>query len=60
MLCGIQVYVKFAGAAVACLRRWLSADNIPPDEELEEQFLDNVHRYTEESVLIDDMRCPDR
>ena len=44
VLCGLPVYIKFAGAAVAMLRRWLTADDIPSDETREAEFLANVHR----------------
>ncbi|CAI8017390.1 POC1 centriolar protein homolog A [Geodia barretti] len=44
VLCGLPVYVKFAGAAVSCLRRWLTAETIPSDEKLEEEFLASVHK----------------
>ena len=38
------MYIKFAGAAVACLRRWLSAEIIPSNEKLEMEFLETVYR----------------
>ena len=46
------MYVKFAGAAVACLRRWLSAENIPSDEKMEAQFLDNIYRCVCECLCV--------
>ena len=45
VLCGFSVYIKFAGAAVECLRRWLSADCIPCNDRLESEFLETVHWY---------------
>lgn len=33
LLCGIQVYIKFAGSVVIILRRWLEADTIDSDND---------------------------
>ncbi len=33
LLCGLQVYVKFAGSVVMILRRWLEADAIDSDDD---------------------------
>jgi hypothetical protein len=52
VLCGLPVYVKFAGAAVACLRRWLSAENIPSDEKMEAQFLDNIYSRAKDKPSV--------
>ncbi|XP_011406684.1 PREDICTED: uncharacterized protein LOC100634258 [Amphimedon queenslandica] len=41
VLCGLPVYVKFAGAAVTILRRWLKADTIN-DEDCIEDYLSKL------------------
>lgn len=33
LLCGLQVYIKFAGSVVVILRRWLEADSIDSDDD---------------------------
>ena len=44
MLCGLPMYVKFAGSAVVALRRWMDAPEIDPeDEAARSNYLDNIY-----------------
>jgi len=44
VLCGLPVYIKFAGSAVMLLRRWLDADDIPSeDEDGKNDYFRNIH-----------------
>ena len=47
VLCGLPVYIKFAGAAVMMIRRWLEADDIPSDDEdAKTRYFDHIHVKT--------------
>ena len=40
----MPVYIKFAGAAVMVLHRWLQADEVPSDDEsARDHFLEHIH-----------------
>ncbi len=58
VVCGLPVYIKFAGAAVVLLRRWLDAEDIPDDEKAIGDYLDHIHvaKFGERSPLTFDLR----
>ena len=44
VLCGLPVYLKFAGAVVEVLKRWLHSDELLVDEEARESYFAQIHR----------------
>ena len=43
VLCGLPMYVKFAGSVVVALRRWMDAPEInPEDETAKKNYFDNI------------------
>lgn len=49
VLCALPVYVKFAGAAVEVLRRWLQSDDIPSDDDtIKETYFARIHKQRAE------------
>ena len=57
MLCGIPVYVKFAGTAINILRRWLKSTEIE-DEYLEQKYLEDLARIKLPKDLLGMYRIP--
>ena len=54
VLCGLPMYVKFAGSVVVALRRWMDAPEInPEDEATKKNYFDNIfvrHKSADGSV----------
>ena len=45
VLCGLPMYVKFAGSVVVALRRWMDAPEINPDDETTKRnYFDNIYK----------------
>ena len=43
VLCGLPMYVKFAGSAVVALRRWMEAPEIDPENETAKRnYFENI------------------
>ena len=46
VLCGLPMYVKFAGSVVVALRRWMDAPEInPEDEAAKKNYFDNIFKH---------------
>ena len=57
LLCGLQVYVKFAGSVVIMLRRWLDSEEIPSDDELtKNEYFSNIHQRISDKPSSRDQR----
>ena len=44
MLCGLPVYLKFAGAVVEVLKRWLQCEETIRDDYDKEAYFAQIHR----------------
>ena len=56
MLCGLPVYVKFAGSTVVALRRWMEAPDIDDEDDIaRKNYFDNIFKR-HRSFISDDFR----